>query len=346
MAIFQQQGADVNKRGEHSTTIPLYLAAEGGFLDVVRFLHQQGARIDERAHDGRTPLFAAAEHGHLNVCRYLHSKGADILRVDEDGSTPLRAAAMNGQTHVVRFFVEQGADILRVDEDGSTPLRAAAMNGQTHVVRFFVEQGAAVDSECIGRTPLQSAAMTGHLGVVRFLLDAGARIDRQGAKGCTALMLATCFSRKPVIEELLSRGANFQLMSLDGHSALSFARQSEDPSILGLFLPYLEPWNHLTGLRSLCVSRITAFRAPPTALASLWQLPSHLQDEILHLRSEIINRASPEKVENEAQDHNHAGHSADPSAATVATTSPSTPAARSSVVEDLEDRPRKRARLE
>ena len=42
-------------------------------MDVVRFLVESGANKDQGTTDGATPLHAAAEGGHMEVVRFLES---------------------------------------------------------------------------------------------------------------------------------------------------------------------------------------------------------------------------------------------------------------------------------
>lgn len=50
---------------------PLYLAAETGHLEVVKFLNEQQADISVKDNDGCTLLHLSAQNGHLNVSKYL-----------------------------------------------------------------------------------------------------------------------------------------------------------------------------------------------------------------------------------------------------------------------------------
>ena len=49
---------------------PLFVAAQNGHLEVIRFLVESGANKDRgRADDGATPLFIADQNGDLEVPR-------------------------------------------------------------------------------------------------------------------------------------------------------------------------------------------------------------------------------------------------------------------------------------
>ncbi len=54
-------------------------AGANNHLDVVKYLHQNGADIHKW---GNLALHKAVPHGHLNVVTYLHQKGADIQAWD------------------------------------------------------------------------------------------------------------------------------------------------------------------------------------------------------------------------------------------------------------------------
>ena len=132
---FSLSGANKDQ-GTRDGTTPLFIAAQKGHFEVVRFLVESSANKDQgKADDGVTPLFIAAQNGHFEVVRFLVESGAS-----KD------AAAHNGHLQVVRFLVESGAskDTGRT-HDGGTPLHAAAHNGHLQVVRFLVESSANKD---------------------------------------------------------------------------------------------------------------------------------------------------------------------------------------------------------
>ena len=57
-------GADVNKARANDGATPLFMAAQGGHVEIVRFLMDGGADVDKaRTDDGVMPLIMAAQKG-------------------------------------------------------------------------------------------------------------------------------------------------------------------------------------------------------------------------------------------------------------------------------------------
>ena len=152
---FLKLGADLHAMDEEA----LYLAADNGHLDVVKYLVELGA-------DNEYALKLVARDGHLDIVKYLVEQGADIHARDEDA---LRSAAMNGHLDVVKYLVELGANIHARNEEA---LVVAAGNGHLDVVEYLVELGA--NLHIIGEYPLRLAAGNGHLDVVKYLVELGA----------------------------------------------------------------------------------------------------------------------------------------------------------------------------
>ena len=92
---------------------PLCAASRNGSLKCVSsLLIEAGANKDQgTTDDGSTPLFIAAQKGHLEVVRFLVESGANKDQgTTDDGATPLFIAAQKGHLEVVRFLVESGAN--------------------------------------------------------------------------------------------------------------------------------------------------------------------------------------------------------------------------------------------
>ena len=176
----QKSDKDQGKTDDGVT--PVFIAAQNGHFEVVRFLVESGANKDQgRIDAGGTSLYSAAYNGHLEVVRFLVESGAskDHGRTYDsyvlpwsllDGATPLYTAAQTGHLEVVRFLVESGANKDQGTTDDATPVSIAAPNGHLEVVRFLVKSGTNKDQGRTnnGATPLCAASENGHF--VGFLI--------------------------------------------------------------------------------------------------------------------------------------------------------------------------------
>ena len=122
---------------------------------------------------GETALFQAAWQGFVEVVRFLVEEGkADVHKAQAStGCTPLWQAAQNGHTEVVRFLVEEGkADVDKVNKKNQTPINIAAFCGHLEVVQFLLGKGAdcTIENQW-GRTPLATAQKQGHAEVAAAL---------------------------------------------------------------------------------------------------------------------------------------------------------------------------------
>ena len=68
-------------------------------------------------------------------------------------------------------------------------------------------------------TPLMYAAVYGHLEIAEALADAGAELDLQTSDGSTALHLAAANNKPTVVRLLVSRGTNQTIKDDFGRTA-------------------------------------------------------------------------------------------------------------------------------
>ncbi|KKT23376.1 MAG: hypothetical protein UW09_C0004G0121 [candidate division TM6 bacterium GW2011_GWF2_43_87] len=185
-------GANVNQINNNDDT-PLSLAFELGHVDIVRCLVEAGADINQTDKVGWSLLHYAAFNGWDFACfNYLVSKGADIQKISDDNDSPLSCAFQSGYLDAARCLIKAGASINVIAPDGSNLLhRAAYDNWNVKSVKYLIEQGVAIDKvNNNNETPLLLAAQRGHLDVVRCLVEAGASFSIKNTAGQTARDLA------------------------------------------------------------------------------------------------------------------------------------------------------------
>ena len=177
--MWKEMCGDVNEEEVWNGMSPTSLAAEGGHLDILKYLIEEkgvklhfavGRSIKEW---GVSPVLTASCGGHLHVVRYLLEKyGCNISQNDRAvilfytclvghtdivtyliteadydphcsstlGFSCLDAACWGGHLDVVKYLVDtHHCDPLCPDENKSTPLHMAASSGRLEVVRFFIE---------------------------------------------------------------------------------------------------------------------------------------------------------------------------------------------------------------
>lgn len=162
-------------------------AARAGNVDIVHWLHTQGAACTKSALDG------AATNGHLSVAQWLHenrSEGATTDAMDgavrenhfaivrwlhesrPEGCTTsaMDAAAWSGQLQMVIWLHENRSEGCTVNA-----MNSAAFNAHLHVVRWLHEHR----TEGCTYHAMDEAAANGHLRVVQWLHE-------HRTEGCTA----------------------------------------------------------------------------------------------------------------------------------------------------------------
>jgi ankyrin repeat protein len=96
--------------GESNAT-PLYLASQGGHINIVKSLLDHGADIDLKVDLWGTALTVAAERNQKEAVRLLLERGADLNAKDNFGGTVIDAAARSGHEDMVEMLYHAGADI-------------------------------------------------------------------------------------------------------------------------------------------------------------------------------------------------------------------------------------------
>ncbi|UJR22944.1 hypothetical protein I4U23_025971 [Adineta vaga] len=170
--LLVSQGADVNRTTEDTQETALTLACAGGFLDVAKILISHGANVNLGQ---STPLMEASQEGHIELVQYLIQNSADVNQTTPAGETALAYACESGHTEVAEILFNSGAHIDQTENEGRTPLMKAARAGHTCTVRYLISKGADVNRSTNSNdsTVLSLACAGGHLEVASLLLKHG-----------------------------------------------------------------------------------------------------------------------------------------------------------------------------
>jgi hypothetical protein len=147
-------------------------ACADGHLHIAKAMLGKGkVDVECQSLSGGTAVMAAAQGGHLEVLKYLRSMGADFGARDFGASTPFLEAARGGRLAVIEYLAGTGkCDIAVRDSQGWTALHAAACYGYLDCVKVLVQKGLKLDDTDIdGKTPLDWAIESERNAVVDFL---------------------------------------------------------------------------------------------------------------------------------------------------------------------------------
>ena len=221
--LLDTEGIQPDLKGDHRKLTALSLAAEEGFVEVVKMLVAD-VRVnpDQTDKNGRTALSYAAERAHETVVAELLVTGAvNPDSPDDSGRTPLmwavdpedgyRPKGWQPYEGVVRHLIASGrVNPNSRDSLGYTPLSLAARNGSLGLVEAILQHPEADPESGHQRTPLVQAAERGYAHVVRVLLDTGRvdvnaiSVDYRHAEEGTALQCAARRGRQNVVQLSLS----------------------------------------------------------------------------------------------------------------------------------------------
>ncbi|KAI6072757.1 Protein phosphatase 1 regulatory subunit 12B [Aix galericulata] len=162
-----------------------FLACIDENLDMVKFLVENGANVNQQDNEGWTPLHAVASCGYLNIAEYLISHGANVAAVNSEGEVPSDIAEEAAMKDLLLEQVKkQGVDLdLARKEEEQQMLQDA---------RQWLNSGRIEDIKQprTGATALHVAAAKGYSEVMRLLIQAGFNLNVQDNDGWTPLHAA------------------------------------------------------------------------------------------------------------------------------------------------------------
>ncbi|PMD49787.1 ankyrin [Hyaloscypha bicolor E] len=126
--LWDRREVILNGKNQYDYT-PLQSAANKGHTEIVKFLIDQGALIEDHE-QGDQALIHAASEGHFEFMKLLILEGKN-----ED--TPLITAAGKGHEKVIKVLLANGADRDLTNKFGDTALDIAEENGKEEVIALL-----------------------------------------------------------------------------------------------------------------------------------------------------------------------------------------------------------------
>jgi hypothetical protein len=187
-----EEDARIAKRRHRINSAKVLDACAFGDVDALKRLFEQNPDLHSTivnlvdSEDGCTPVFIAAEGGHLECLRFLIDAGADVDKRNRKKATPLYIACVNGHHEIVRALLRARADVDTPSTDQETlPLYAACLEGRDEVVNALLdehdEHGVVQMINCAGvadgSTALMACCERGWIGIARLLIKRGADVN-------------------------------------------------------------------------------------------------------------------------------------------------------------------------
>ena len=144
-------------------------------------------------------------------------------------------SARKGNIDQAEKLVKINPDTLnKVNESGFNPLVIAAYRGQSEMVAYLLTKKVSIDYVSPEGTALMAACYKNELEIARMILEHGANVNLQSGDGTTALIFSVLNRNAEMVKLLLKHGANKDLQDAAGNTALSQAKKKELTEIVML----------------------------------------------------------------------------------------------------------------
>ncbi|MGL9761743.1 MAG: ankyrin repeat domain-containing protein [Wolbachia sp.] len=206
-----ERGASLKAKNKDDK-IPLELAEQKGYTDIVEMIKKMQLGLDEK-------LLSAVKNDDLNEVEDLVGQGASLKAKDSNNSTLLHYASCNINLKVVEYLIEKGADLKAKDSNGKTPLDLATGKNCTNTIESLKQAQSDLDKK------LLTAVQDDDLNKVKGLVSRGAGLDTKGSNDWTLLHFAAFSDKFDIVKFLFDKNANIKAKDVYGNTPLHVAAQ-------------------------------------------------------------------------------------------------------------------------
>lgn len=217
--LLVEKGASVGRNNLSSLESPLWLSLLQGSERLALTLASKGADLSDLGPSGETPFHAAAVRDWRDFTRLcLSIQGpSQVNQRDSNLFTPVHYAANVGAIDSARLLADAGAlvepPLSPTGDSIPTPLTLAVSNDHTAIAEWLMRKQADIKAKLDGATLLHLAVKNNNLALATSLLSTEIDIDALDSDGYTALWLACTRGYEGIVDALLAKSPNINLVS-------------------------------------------------------------------------------------------------------------------------------------
>ena len=206
--LLERKEISVNALNNSNQTPLMHACLDGGHLDKIKTLINNGANIKVKDNHGASVLHVASQKSKPEIVEFfLKFTEISVNATDNNNQTPLMHACLNGGSFDnIQMLIQNGADVTARDNHGATLLHIASYKSKREVVELFLKlyKPAANAVDYNNQTPLMFACSDeDRFDNIVALVNNGADIKLRNNYGATLLHFASHKSSAKVLKFLL-----------------------------------------------------------------------------------------------------------------------------------------------
>jgi ankyrin repeat protein len=229
-------GVNPNTNHKSGSTV-VHIALAKRAYDLVHLLVERGADINAQKSNGNTALHDASIAGEERLSAWLIGIGANPNILNVHGDSAALAASKASQWKIAFLLLKRGCDINTINHNSESIFHIACQNSAgIPILHKLIDMGADMNHHGFaGNTALHILAAQGNYDMMQALLDRRAEPNVLNSGLSSPLHLATFHNYITCVQLLIKYGGNPNMRNADGNTIYYFARLLKHTRLLEFF---------------------------------------------------------------------------------------------------------------